>query len=110
MSTLSRRSMIKLGGTGLIAIWRGTVPSMAAQQPASLSPQSTKPIFLAPEDATDAAIHSKVENLFWCDAMMEHASFFAMLMPGAELATQRAQAETFQRNFEAQYDRAKAVT
>ena len=110
MSTLSRRSMIKLGGTGLIAIWERTVPSMAAQQTTPPSPQSTKPLFLAPEDATDAAIHSKVENLFWCDAMMEHASFFVMLMPGAELATQRAQAETFQRKFQAQYDRARIAT
>jgi Domain of unknown function (DUF2935) len=110
MSTLSRRSMMKLGGTGLIAIWGRAVPAIAAQQPAPLGPQSTKPIFLAPEDATDAAIHSKVENLFWCDAMMEHASFFTMLMPGAELAAQRTQAETFQRNFQTQYDRAKAAS
>jgi hypothetical protein len=42
--------------------------------------------------------------------MMEHASFFAMLMPGNDLAAQRSQAEEFQRRFQSQSDRARSGT
>ena len=38
---------------------------------------------------------------------MEHAMFFAMMMPGPELATQRGQAEDFQRRFAAHLTRLK---
>src|ERR1044071_6926785 len=93
-SIVSRRSMIKVAGTALVVLWsQKTIPAIAGQNPTAGS-ATGKPLLLAPEDATDAAIHSRVENLFWCDMMAEHAGFFAMLMPGAELASQRSQAET----------------
>src|SRR5205085_2469844 len=71
--------------------------------------QTGKPMFLPPDKSADAAVHTRAENLFWCDVMLEHAAFFAMLMPGPELATQRAQADNFERTFQAQYDRAKTA-
>jgi hypothetical protein len=108
-SSLSRRAIIKIGGMALVGVWSQRTPAIAGPQAAS-GPQTGKPIFLAPSDATDAAVHSRAENLFWCEMMAEHAAFFAMLMPGQSLATVRAQAETFQRNFQAQYDRAKTAT
>jgi hypothetical protein len=67
-------------------------------------------MFLAPEDTTDAAVHSRAENLFWCDVMMEHAQFFAALMPGPQLAAQRSEAEKFQRTFQAQFEAARTAT
>jgi len=109
-SNFSRRAMLKVGGTALVAIWsRPALEAEAVQQPPGVA-SSEKPILLAPDDATDAAIHSRIENLFWCDVMMEHAAFFATLMPGTELATVRAQAESFQRSFQSQYEKAKTIT
>ncbi len=47
----------------------------------------------------DPVVHSVADTLFWGDIMMEHAMFFVMLMPGAELAGPRGEAERFQRQF-----------
>src|SRR5262245_14610771 len=108
-SNLSRRAMMKVAGTALVAVWgQSAIPAIAAQQGGG--PATGKPMFLAPDCATDAAVHARVENLFWCDMMAEHAGFFTMLMPGSDLSAQRTQAETFQRNFQTQYDRAKTAT
>lgn len=111
-SSVSRRSLMKIGGTALAAVWSHTSVSaasgVATQQPSG--PAAGKALLLAPDDANDVAVHSRVENLFWSDVMMEHAGFFAMLMPGTELAQERANAESFQRSFQAQYDRAKNAT
>jgi hypothetical protein len=105
--SVSRRSVLKIGGAALIGVWSQTkLPVVAGQTPAAAS---SKPLFLAPENG-DIAAYSRAENLFWCDIMMEHASFFSMLMPGPDLATQRGQADNFQRTFQAQYDRAKSST
>lgn len=106
-SGLTRRSALKIGSAALIGVLsQREFPVLAAQQqPAPLN----KPLHLAPENA-DAAALSRAENLFWCDIMTEHASFFSMLMPGAELATQRGLAEKFQRNFQDQYDHARTAT
>ena len=103
---VSRRTLMRMGGTVLAAFWSHTVSAasgVATQQPG-------KALLLAPDDANDVAVHSRVENLFWSDVMMEHAGFFAMLMPGTELAQERAHAESFQRSFQAQFDRAKNAT
>src|SRR5947208_504092 len=109
VSMLSRRAMIRIGGMALVGVWSWREPlAIAGQAPGAAQPG--KPLFLAPDKSADAAVHSRAENLFWSDVMMEHASFFAMLMPGPELAAQRAQAENFQRTFQGQYDRAKAAT
>ena len=107
-SRLSRRSMLKIGSAAVLGVFGGsTLPATASgQTPAS---PSSKPLNLAPDNA-DIAATSRAENLFWCDIMMEHASFFAMLMPGPELSVQRGQAETFQRNFQTQYNRLKSAT
>src|SRR6516225_1591893 len=106
-SGVSRRSILKIGGAALFGVWSQTeIPGIAGQFPPAAS---NKPLYLAPENA-DIAGYSRAENLFWCDIMLEHASFFSMLMPGADLAAQRGQAENFQRTFQAQYDRAKSGT
>ncbi len=107
-SNVSRRSVIKLGGMALIGVCSQRPVAAATSPQISRGNATEKPIFFAP-DTADPAAHSKAENLFWCDVMMEHAAFFVMLMPGADLATQRAQAENFQRSFENQYNRAKTA-
>jgi hypothetical protein len=56
-----------------------------------------KPTYVAQERTPLA--YSRADNLFWNDIMMEHAKFFVMLMPGAELAGPRRQAEEFQAAF-----------
>src|ERR1043166_2559000 len=106
---VSRRSLMKVGGMALVGVWGAqNNPAIAGQQsPASSQPG--KPLFLAPQEANDVAVHSKAENLFWCDAMMEHASLFATLMPGAALNLERGEAETFRRTFQTQCERAKSA-
>ena len=59
----------------------------------------TKPIFVAPPGSQDPVAHSVADTLFWGEQMMEHAMFFAMLMPGPDLAKPRGEAEKFQRQF-----------
>lgn len=59
----------------------------------------TKPIFVAPQGSLDPVAHSVADTLFWGEQMMEHAMFFAMLMPGPDLAGPRAEAERFQREY-----------
>jgi hypothetical protein len=103
--TLSRRTVIKLGGTALAGMCGGEIFGSAQQAPIG---SAVKPLILAPDNADIAGL-SRAENLFWCDVMMEHASFFATLMPGADLSAQRTEAEKFQRAFQAQYDRAKST-
>ena len=100
---------MQVAGTALAAVWTQTAMASIAAQLPSTGASIPKPLLLAPDNATDAAVHSRVENLFWCDVMMEHAGFFAMLMPGSELANQRNQSETFQRSFQTQYGRAKTA-
>jgi hypothetical protein len=41
---------------------------------------------------------------------MEHAQFFIMLMPGEELAQQRAEAQRFQQTFAQQFDRTRRAS
>jgi hypothetical protein len=57
----------------------------------------------------DAAAESTAENAFWIDIMIDHADFFSMLMPGADLASERAKAEEFRRKFQAQGERLKSA-
>lgn len=58
-----------------------------------------RPIFIAPPGSVDPAEHSVADTLFWGEQLMEHAMFFAMLMPGPELAGPRGRAEQFQSQF-----------
>src|SRR5688500_3919503 len=62
-----------------------------------------KPTFVAEERS--ALAYSRADNHFWNDIMMEHAKFFVMLMPGADLAGPRRQAEDFQAAFARQLER-----
>jgi hypothetical protein len=97
--------MIKIAGTALAVVWNHNArPALAGQQQPANAPRASKPMFLPPDDATDAAVHSRAENLFWCDMMAEHAEFFSMLMPGTELASQRIEAEAFQRTFQNHFE------
>jgi len=59
----------------------------------------TKPIFVAPPGNADPVAHSVADTLFWGEQMMEHAMFFVMLMPGADLAKPRSEAERLQQQF-----------
>lgn len=68
-----------------------------------------KQVFLPAAGSTDPAAHSVAENLFWNDQLMEHAAFFIMLMPGAELAGERKQAEQFQATFAGQLEKARTA-
>lgn len=66
-----------------------------------------RPLYLGPEGTKDPAQHSRIENLFWLTALAEHADFFAMLMPGADLDPERSQAQEFQDLFVERLDRAR---
>jgi hypothetical protein len=59
----------------------------------------TMRVFVAPAGNQDPVVHSVADTLFWGEQLMEHAMFMAMMMPGQELAAQRAEAERFQRQF-----------
>jgi hypothetical protein len=69
-----------------------------------------KPTFLPESGSQDPVAHSVAENLFWNEQLMEHATFFAMMMPGPELAAQRSQAEQFKSTFAAQLQKAKTAS
>src|SRR5688572_3883431 len=65
----------------------------------------TKPVYVADPGARDPVSLSHADNLFWTDILTEHALFFTLLMPGDDLARQRAQAQDFQRRFAAQFEK-----
>lgn len=118
----TRRQMVSIGGASLVAVSLVGTTGCASMMKAGLpifpradpgAPQPTtiagmpvgtlnggmKPIFVAPPGSTDPVAHSVADTLFWGEQMMEHAMFFAMLMPGPALATPRGQAEQLQRQF-----------
>ncbi len=127
-SVVTRRRVLLSGGATVIAATiaagcrTGRVPVTAAQTPVAASPRTgpeaaramavqngTKPVFVPESGAKDPASHSIADNLFWNDLFLEHAKFFVMLMPGAELAPHRAQAEQYQARFAEQFDRARTM-
>ena len=115
----TRRQLVTIGGATLVAVGLGGCASMmkaglpvfpraepgpirgitVAGVPVGTLNGGTKPIFVAPPGSMDPVAHSVADTLFWGDIMMEHAMFFAMLMPGPELAAPRSEAERFQRRF-----------
>jgi hypothetical protein len=99
--------MVKFGGMALIGVWGQNSNARPGGGPQAGTPNSN--LFLPPADSTDPAVHSKSENMFWAEVMMEHANFFATLMPGPGLNSERAQAESFQRGFQDHFARAKSV-
>jgi hypothetical protein len=120
---VSRRNMIQVAGVTLVSTTLlgltgcASVPGMAtlaalpradvgpvtpmtvAGVPVGYLDGGTKPIAVAPPGSMDPVVHSVADTLFWGEQLMEHAMFFAMLMPGPELAGPRGEAERFQRQF-----------
>ena len=74
-------------------------PEMVAGANVGTLGGGTKPIYITRPGSVDPVEHSVADTLFWGDIMMEHAMFFAMLMPGPENATPRRQAQQFQKSF-----------
>ena len=68
-----------------------------------------KPVILPKLDTNDPVALSIAEGTFWNEQMMEHAQFFIMLMPGAELAPQRVEAERFQQMFASQLEKTRTA-
>jgi hypothetical protein len=119
----TRRRLVAIGGVTLVAttvlgatgcasaLSRAGLPVFPRAEPGPIAPQTvagvpvgtlgggTKPIFVAPPGNLDPVAHSVADTLFWGEQMAEHAMFFAMMMPGPELAAPREEAERFQRQF-----------
>jgi hypothetical protein len=108
---ITRRKIVSLAGATLIgtALYGANSAVFAAARPpatrkiAGVSVATlnggAKPIYVTMPGSTDPVDHSVADTLFWGDIMMEHAMFFAMLMPGDELAEPRKQAQNFQQKF-----------
>jgi Domain of unknown function (DUF2935) len=111
---LSRRELVVLGGIGAVGtVVASACSSVGAAFPASMTSSALpsgaaklttknggmKAVVLPQEGANDAVSLSVADSLFWTDIMMEHALFFAMLMPGDDLKAERAQAQAFQQRF-----------
>src|SRR5688572_9346104 len=77
--------------TGQNTVRVATAGSVMPARPAD------KPTYVP--EAREPVAYSRAENLFWNDIMMEHAQFFITMLPGEDLATERRQAEEFQRTF-----------
>ena len=119
---VTRRQMVCIGGVTLVATSVGlggcasvmskvglpifpraelgpVRPTMVAGAHVGTLNGGSKPIFVTLPGSRDPVAHSIADTLFWGDIMMEHAMFFVMLMPGAELAGPRGQAAQFQKRF-----------
>jgi hypothetical protein len=102
---LLRRRLLRIGGASLFASVLYSPLGALAQQVAHAMPGVAakmgghKPTYLPAADG-DAVAHSVAENLFWNEQLMEHGVFLDMLLPGPELAAQRAEAGKFKTLFE----------
>lgn len=117
---ITRRELARIGGATLIAttllgasgcasLMKAGLPIFPRAEPGPVVASTvagvpvgslnggTKRIFVAPPGNMDPVVHSVADTLFWGEQLMEHAMFFAMMMPGPELAGPRGEAETFQR-------------
>ena len=107
---LTRRQLFFAGGTALVGIFSQSCSPQVTPIPRYVSVAARvinggdKPTYVPPEGDMSPVSHSLADNLFWNDIFMEHAKFFAMLMPGPELASQRRQAEEFQGIFAKQFE------
>ena len=108
---VTARRQILFGGAALVATSLVPASSLLAQRTAGVIAQGggAKPTYLPAPGSRDAVAHSIAENLFWNEQLMEHAVFFTMLMPGPELAAQRAEAERFRGIFASQLARSRAL-
>ena len=123
---ITRRRILLSGGTVLIGTTLGRFPNTAlgdvmAEQVTGTAggrlPRGVvtrdgglKPVYLPEEGSTDPVAYSLAENLFWTDILAEHGTFFAMLMPGPELAKERGRAEEFSRRFASQFQKVRTAT
>ena len=107
---VAARRQVMFGATALVATSLLPISSLLAQRQAGVVTKGggTKPTFLPAAGSRDPVAHSVAENLFWNEQLMEHATFFIMLMPGPQLARQRAEAQRFQGIFSAQLARSRA--
>jgi DUF2935 family protein len=104
---ITRREVLVVGGATLVATLFADRPAGAQTPGATTRNGGTKPVYVPQAD--DPVSFSVADNLFWNDIFMEHAVFFAMLMPGPELATQRGRAEQFKASFASQFEKAKTA-
>jgi hypothetical protein len=128
---VTRRRVLTAGGITLVAAFAGCRSSTAVSVPATGVADSArataasaavsaarvqavenlrKPVFVPEGGATDPVSFSLADTLFWTDILSEHGQFFAMLMPGEELAQHRAEAERFKQTFAQQFDRARMAS
>jgi len=129
---VTRRRVLTAGGVTLVAAYVvGCASRTAVSVPAggvSASPRAAseaarvqaarvqaienvrKPVFVPEGGATDPVSFSLADTMFWTDILSEHGQFFAMLMPGEELAQHRAEAERFKATFARQFDRARGAS
>src|SRR5215212_8202213 len=103
---LIRRDLFRIGGVTLAGLSLGVLPRAEAASPATDPPGQgcravEKQVYVA--TARDPVAYSIADNLFWNDIMMEHSKFFVNLMPGPELASQRAIAQQYQQAFAQQF-------
>lgn len=95
---LPSRRRVLFGGVALFATALVS-PVLAQHAGVATVGGGTKPTYLPEAGSTDPVAHSMAEQMFWNEQLMEHALFFTMLMPGAELAAQRGEAEAFKATF-----------
>jgi hypothetical protein len=86
-----------------------TMTASPANVQAKTEPGGTKPVYVPAEGTKDPAAIAHADILFWSDIMSEHGLFFAMLMPGKDLAQQRAEAEKFQATFAQHFKKAQGM-
>lgn len=107
---LARRRVL-IGAISLISTSLVTTAFAQQQYPGvTAKAGGTKPTYLPETNSKDPVAHSIAENLFWNEQLMEHAVFFIMLMPGPELAAQRAEAEKFKAAFSDHLARSGTLT
>jgi hypothetical protein len=113
---ITRRQILLAGGAGVVgASLLGNLSDIAwaqttTQRGVTTRNGGTKPIYVPDSGSNDPVAHSLADNLFWTDILMEHATFFIMLMPGPELAAQRGRAEQFQASFKSQFAKAQGAS
>jgi hypothetical protein len=118
---LSRRALLTSSGLGilgsafvgsnLLAREQGSPcgqPAAGGVTGVAIPPFQKKPVVLPSAQSRDVVEHARAEMLFWNDIMMEHSLFLAILMPTADVSSQRNQALQFKNSFATQISRLKA--
>lgn len=110
---VSRRELLAAGGATLVGAALVGLPltSSVSGQDMKKMPEGgvMKPVVLPKSGSKDPVDFSIAENTFWNEQNMEHAKFFIMLMPGAELNRERGEAERFQKTFASQLAKSKTA-